>query len=106
MSNPQPEPPTPSPPQAWPPRPPEIATWPIAWRERWGRRSNELEDQGIAFPASEIQAFGEIAPQVAAEKAAQAVTGIRPQPVIARPPASSAGPVRPQRPGALTLKPR
>jgi hypothetical protein len=45
---------------AWPPRPVELAHWPIEWRERWGRLANALEDNGIAFPDSEPQAFAAI----------------------------------------------
>ena len=44
----------------WPPRPAEVARWPIRWRERWGRRANELEDAGVPWPEHERQAFAEI----------------------------------------------
>jgi hypothetical protein len=30
----------------WPPRPAELADWPIDWRERWGGLANHMEDQG------------------------------------------------------------
>ena len=35
---------------AWPPRPADLARWPIPWRERWGKLSNELEELGMKFP--------------------------------------------------------
>ena len=44
-------------PPPWPPRPPELAGWPVEWRARWGRLANELEDAGTPFPESERQAF-------------------------------------------------
>ena len=30
----------------WPPRPAELASWPLAWRERWGWLANDLEARG------------------------------------------------------------
>jgi hypothetical protein len=42
----------------WPPRPAELAGWPIEWRERWGRLANQLEEEGVPFPESERAAFG------------------------------------------------
>ncbi len=47
-------------PPAWPPRPAELAEWPVEWRGRWGRRANELQDQGIPWPDHERQAFIEV----------------------------------------------
>ena len=47
-------------PAPWPPRPAELARWPIAWRERWGRLANELEDQGVPWPEHERRAFDRI----------------------------------------------
>ena len=44
----------------WPPRPAELADWPIAWRERWGRLANDLGGQGTLFPDSEAQAFRQV----------------------------------------------
>ena len=41
----------------WPPRPTMLASWPVAWRLRWGELANELEDQGAPFPDHERQAF-------------------------------------------------
>jgi hypothetical protein len=36
-----------------------LATWPDSWRERWGRRANELEDSGIPWRDAEGRAFVE-----------------------------------------------
>src|SRR5262249_8978933 len=44
----------------WPPRPPELARWPIEWREKWGRLANQLEDEGVPFPESERRAFQQV----------------------------------------------
>jgi len=44
---------------AWPPRDPRLATWPDRWRERWGRRSNALEDEGLTWRDAERRAFDE-----------------------------------------------
>ncbi len=41
----------------WPPRPAELAGWPIPWRRRWGELSNEFEGRGVQFPESERRAF-------------------------------------------------
>jgi hypothetical protein len=46
-------------PPPWPPRPDELAHWPIPWRERWGRLANELQDQGVPWPEYERLAFGQ-----------------------------------------------
>jgi hypothetical protein len=37
-----------------------LATWPVQWRERWGRRSNELEEGGLSWRDAEAQAFVEV----------------------------------------------
>lgn len=37
-----------------------VADWPVEWRERWGRRANALEEQGLAWRDAETQAFVEI----------------------------------------------
>ena len=37
-----------------------LATMSLEARERWGRRANELESEGVRFPESERRAFGEI----------------------------------------------
>jgi hypothetical protein len=61
----------------WPPRPPELASWPIALRERWGVHSAELEILGMAFPASERRAFE----WVKGETRARSSLGKQPSPV-------------------------
>jgi hypothetical protein len=38
-------------------RPPELAKWPLALRERWGVHASELEVLGVPFPESERRAF-------------------------------------------------
>src|SRR4051812_31675689 len=38
----------------------ELAEWPLKWRERWGRRANALEDQGLKWKEAEVRAFIEI----------------------------------------------
>lgn len=43
-----------------PPRLAELATWTTAWRERWGHRANQLQDEGVPWPDHEVQAFDEI----------------------------------------------
>lgn len=37
-----------------------LATWPIDWRERWGRRANDLEDSGLGWRDAEGRAFVEV----------------------------------------------
>jgi hypothetical protein len=44
-------------PVTWPPRAPELADWPVEWRERWGRLANELEESGMAWNHAESMAF-------------------------------------------------
>jgi hypothetical protein len=44
----------------WPPRPSELACWPIERREQWGRLANQLEDEGVPFPESERTAFRQV----------------------------------------------
>jgi hypothetical protein len=41
----------------WPPRPVELARWPVEWRAKWGVRANELQDQGVPWPEHERRAF-------------------------------------------------
>jgi hypothetical protein len=36
-----------------------VAGWPEDWRERWGRRANELEEAGLSWRDAEAQAFVE-----------------------------------------------
>jgi hypothetical protein len=37
-----------------------VAAWPEDWRERWGRRANELEEAGLSWRDAEARAFVEI----------------------------------------------
>jgi hypothetical protein len=37
-----------------------VAAWSLDARERWGRRSNELEDLGLSWRDAETQAFVEV----------------------------------------------
>jgi hypothetical protein len=37
-----------------------VAGWPEDWRERWGRRANELEEAGLSWRDAEAQAFVEV----------------------------------------------
>ena len=37
-----------------------VADWPIEWRERWGRRANDLEETGLSWRDAETQAFVEV----------------------------------------------
>lgn len=37
-----------------------VAAWSLEARERWGRRSNELEDGGLSWRDAETQAFVEV----------------------------------------------
>jgi hypothetical protein len=37
-----------------------VAGWPVEWRERWGRRANVLEENGLSWRDAEAQAFVEI----------------------------------------------
>lgn len=37
-----------------------LSTWPDAWRERWGRKSVELAEAGVAWPDHETAAFIEV----------------------------------------------
>ena len=37
-----------------------VAAWSLEHRERWGRRSNELEDAGLSWRDAETQAFVEV----------------------------------------------
>jgi hypothetical protein len=41
-----------------------VAVWPVEWRERWGRRANALEDNGLSWRDAETQAFVEVWNQV------------------------------------------
>lgn len=59
----------------WPPRAAELAGWPAEWRERWGRRANALEAEGVAFPDSERRAFEEIEAELAVSSPPESSTG-------------------------------
>jgi hypothetical protein len=50
----------------WPPRPAELANWPLAWRERWGSLANDLEAQATPWPQSEAEAFRRIKAEIEA----------------------------------------
>ncbi len=41
-----------------------VAVWPVEWRERWGRRANALEENGLSWRDAETQAFVEVWNQV------------------------------------------
>ena len=53
----------------WPPRAPELVSWLIPWRQRWGELSNQFEDEGIPFPESERHAYHQVKVEMAARKA-------------------------------------
>lgn len=55
-----PEMPAPDPFTPWYPWRAIVATWPVAWRRRWGRRANELEDSGQDWREVERIAFLEV----------------------------------------------
>ena len=37
-----------------------LAAWPDDWRERWGRRANDLEESGLSWRDAEGRAFVEV----------------------------------------------
>jgi hypothetical protein len=46
---------------SWPPRPAELARWPIPWRERWGRLAVELEEVlGLPWQEAEAEAYAQV----------------------------------------------
>src|SRR5579883_2493904 len=47
-------------PPPWPPRPAELARWPVEWRARWGLLANALQDEGVPWPAHEQRAFEQV----------------------------------------------
>lgn len=57
--------PGPGPERPWPPRPRELARWPVGWRERWGELSNRLEGEDVPFPESERRAFRRVEAEMA-----------------------------------------
>lgn len=66
-------------PPPWPPRPAELADWPVEWRQRWGRLANEMQDQGIPWPEHERAAFE----RIKAER--DTATGARPAEPLSAP---------------------
>jgi hypothetical protein len=38
----------------------QLPGWPIPWREAWGLRADELQDQGLSWWRAERQAFAEV----------------------------------------------
>src|SRR5262249_13779257 len=44
----------------WPPRPKELAAWPIDLRQRWGERAAELQYSGLPWREAEKQAYAEL----------------------------------------------
>jgi hypothetical protein len=57
-----------------------VAGWPDDWRERWGRRANELEDAGLSWRDAEAQAFVETWNQVRQGRRASTVAPASPDP--------------------------
>ena len=53
-----------------------VADWPIAWREQWGRRANELEETGLSWRDAETQAFVEIWHQLRRSHEPDAAVGL------------------------------
>jgi len=45
---------------SWPPRPPELSTWPIPVRQAWADRTAELEAAGLDWREAERTAFAEV----------------------------------------------
>ena len=37
-----------------------LADWPVEWRERWGRRANDLEASGLSWRDAEGRAFVDV----------------------------------------------
>ncbi len=58
-----------------------VAGWPEDWRERWGRRANDLEEAGLSWRDAEAQAFVEVWNKVREEQDAGvlAPTGTDPE---------------------------
>ena len=56
-----------------------VAGWPQGWRERWGRRANELEETGLSWRDAEAQAFVEVWNQVRQERRAEAAAPSDPE---------------------------
>jgi hypothetical protein len=58
-------------PPVWPPRPTELATWPLSLRERWGVHAAELEILGTPFPESERRAYEHVRALLIARRESQ-----------------------------------
>jgi hypothetical protein len=67
-----------------------VADWPIAWREQWGRRANELEETGLSWRDAETQAFVELWHKIRHETGASASSpGADPvAPAVVEPPST------------------
>ena len=48
-----------------------VAEWSVEWRERWGRRANDLEESGLSWRDAETQAFIEVWTQLRREQSTQ-----------------------------------
>jgi hypothetical protein len=57
-----------------------VAGWPVEWRERWGRRANELTDGGEPWDAAEWIAYGELAPDLVEAERRREVRHAEPAP--------------------------
>src|SRR5512144_989443 len=44
----------------------ELPRWPDDWRERWGRRANELDEAGVPHPDDERHAYAEVLAEIEA----------------------------------------
>jgi hypothetical protein len=67
-----------------------VALWPVEWRERWGRRANELQDRGEPWDHAEWIAFNELAPDLAAADHRGEVVRADPAPGLSDPEAVAA----------------
>jgi hypothetical protein len=57
-----------------------VAGWPEDWRERWGRRANELEEAGLSWRDAEAQAFVETWKLVRQDQRAGVIAPASPDP--------------------------
>jgi hypothetical protein len=55
-----------------------VAEWPVEWRERWGRRANELEEKGLSWRDAEAQAFVEVWNEVRAQQSTNSTPAASP----------------------------
>jgi len=85
------EPARPAGPDGWGPPPADtgwravVARWPVEWRERWGRRANDLQDGGEPWDAAEWIAYGELAPDLAVAGRRGEVAHAEPAPGLSDP---------------------